>query len=299
MPAAEIDNLGHMNTNFYVQRAREAGGLLLDGLGAGAAARREAGLIVEAVDCHNHFRREQMQGALLRLSGGVVAAAGARFELYLEMDNVRAQETAAMFRLTMELQHKVTRRPAEASAPWLRAAQQALVEPPGRSRPQTLTFERLGVGLTPDDFARAGVRPHLRREIPAAECDADGFLAPEPRLRTVPDSFPSQGVMDQIWHRFEGFAWPLLELRTHDLRRPRAGDVLETYAALLSVGHKVIHWGSWVFEARTGALVSIYQQANILFNLATRRPQDMSAEVRAEMTALSSPGLPVAHQAPG
>jgi acyl-CoA thioesterase FadM len=149
----------------------------------------------------------------------------------------------------------------------------------------------MGAELTVADFRRAGVAPHLRREITAALCDADGFLAPVAPKLGKPDEPWDQGVMDQVWGSVEGFVWPALEMRVLTRRTPRQGDVLETYAALLNVSHKIIHSGVWVFEARSQALVSVSHQVNIFFRLATRRPQDMAPETRERLSRLVTPGL--------
>jgi acyl-CoA thioesterase FadM len=149
----------------------------------------------------------------------------------------------------------------------------------------------MGADLAPADFARLGIAAHLRREIASEECDADGFFAPSPPKITARNGVYNQGIMDQVWGTVPGFAWPALEMRTLMPRTPRRGDVLETYSALLSVGHKVMQSGFWTFEARSGALVAVMQQVNIFFELAARRAQDMPADVRERLTRLATPGL--------
>ena len=101
----------------------------------------------------------------------------------------------------------------------------------------------------------------------------------------------TQGILDQIWGHLEGYVWPTVETRALTLRAARVGDVLDSYAALLSVGHKVIHSGFWVFEARTGALTSVSHNVSVFFSYAARRSLDMPPEERARLEGLATPQL--------
>jgi acyl-CoA thioesterase FadM len=291
VPQDEIDHLGHMSTLFYAQRAEQGVARIVEQLGGAPGELAAAGLIAAVVDQHTHFRREQLAGAPLTLAGGVVAQSAERIDLYQEMANAGTGEAAAMFRSGVQLRHRATRLPASIPAPWLEAAAARPIEPPARSRPRSLPLERMGADLTLDDFARAGIASHQRREITAEICDADGFLAPAPPRLVGAKGPYNQGVMDQVWGAAAGFVWPALEMRTLSPRAARQGDVLDVYTALLSVSHKIIHSGIWVFEARSSALVSVSHQVNIFFKLSTRRPQDMPADLRERLTGLAHPEL--------
>jgi acyl-CoA thioesterase FadM len=291
VPQDEIDHLGHMSTLFYAQRADQGAARMLELLGAAPGALAQAGLTAAVVDRHTHFRREQLAGAPLTLAGGVAAASPARIDLYQEMANARTGEPVAMFRSGVQLQRRDTREPASLPAQWLAAATARLVQPPARSLPRSLPMERMGADLTLADFARVGIASHLRREITAEACDADGFLVPPPPKLVSGTRFYNQGVMDEVWTAVPGFVWPALEMRMLGLRAPRQGDVLDTYTALLSISHKIMQSGIWVFEARSQALVQVIHQVNIFFNLGVRRPQDMPAQVRERLGRLACPEL--------
>lgn len=292
VPDDEIDHLNHMSTVFYAQRSDQGVFALLAGLGATPEALGAAGLVAVVTDRHTLFRREQLAGSPLVLEGGVIAVGPGRLEVYAQMAHAGTGELAAMFRLGVELQARATRTPQAIPAAWAEAARAGRIEPPPRSAPRSLPMERMGAALTLEDFARAGVECHLRREIAAETCDADGIWAPfRPRKWTGPGGSPSQGVMDEIWGSVPGFVWPALEMRILTLGPVRQGDVLESYTALLAVSHKIMQSGIWVFEAKSRRLVSVIHQVNIFFNFATRRPQDMPAEVRARLEALARPQI--------
>ncbi|MDB5448595.1 MAG: hypothetical protein JWQ97_3912 [Phenylobacterium sp.] len=291
VPDDEIDHLGHMSALFYGVRARQGAAAMLANLCAGAAELEAAGLVIGLADHHTLFRREQMAASPLQLSGAVTGVAERRIELYQEMGHAGAGELAAMFNSGIELRDRATRRPVVIPAPCLEAARARQVEPTHRSQPRTLTLASMGAELTLADFRRVGIASHMRRKIRPEDCDELGFYAPPPPRIFWTKESSNQGVMDGVWGSVPGFVWPSMEMRTMEFAPIRAGDVLDSYTALISVGHKVIHSGVWVFEALSGALVSTNHQVNIFFNFETRRAQDMPAHDRARIAALATPEL--------
>jgi acyl-CoA thioesterase FadM len=263
----------------------------VEGLAGPPGALAEAGLVATVADRHTHFRREQLEGAPLSLVGGVCAAEPQRLELYQEMTNTATGESSAMFRTAIRLRHVATREPAPFPSAWLEAAAGRLIPAPTRSQPRTLALDRMGADLTPEDFARVGLTSHVSREITAKDCDAQGFYVPPPPTLIRPAEGWNQGVMDHVWGAVPGHAWPALEMRVLTPRIPRQGDVLQSYTALLSAGHKIIQSGTWVFEARTGALTSVHQQVTAFFDLSTRKTLDMPVDLRARLAELATPDL--------
>jgi len=296
VPDEEIDHLGHMSMVFYGRRAERGAVGLIEALAGGPWALDEAGLMAVVADRHIHFRREQLKGAPLVLRGGAFAAHTDRIEVYVEIANSADNTTAAMGRLGVRLQDRATRSWRPIPSAWLDRADRGLIEAPNRSRPRTLAREKLGVDATLDDFAAAGIASHLRRRITAEMCDADGFIAPPPPRTWTKPSDVKLGVMDQVWEAAPGFAWPVVETRDLILRTARQWDVLESYAVLLGVEARFIHWGSWVFEAKSGALVSTTHQVNIFFDLAARRGGDMPADLRRRLESFARPDWPPVRQ---
>ena len=291
VPPDEIDYINHRSTLFYALRSNAGALQLVEGLAGGPEALAAAGLGLAVVDEHTLFRREQRLDAPLTLAGEVIAADAGAIGVHAEMANAATGELAATFRLQVQPQRRPDRAPASIPAAWLEAAAARRIEPPARSHPRSLPLERMGAELGVADFARTGVASHHRREIAAEACDAEGFLAPRRPKLTWTQDYVSRSVMDQVWGCCPGFVWPALEKRALTLRPVRQGDVLESYEALLSVSHKVMHSGLWVFEARSGALVSVTHQVNVFFSLETRRSLDMPLEIRELLDGLAQPEL--------
>jgi acyl-CoA thioester hydrolase len=274
-----------MGTAFYAWRAERDVLGFIEGLGD-----LPTGLRLAVVERHTHYRREQRLGAPLVMAAGVTQAGPARIGVYMEIANTATGELAAMFNLDIEARTRAGT-PAPLPAPIRAAAAARLIEPAARSRPRSLTPDRTGAHLTPADFQRLGITPHIRQEIPAEACDAEGFLIPAKPVFRPDTHIPDVGVMADVWTGSPGHFWPMIEQRDLKLRTPRAGDVLETYEALLKVEHKAMHSANWIFEARTGALVEAHNMVTVFFSAETRRSVGIPPDLRARLDRIARPGL--------
>jgi acyl-CoA thioesterase FadM len=275
-----------MGTAFYAWRAERDVLQFVEGLGA-----LDPGLKLAVVERHTHYRREQRLGAPLLMAAGVTSAGPARIGVYMEMANTATGELAAMFNLEIDARNRADGTPAPFPDAWRQAAAAQLVEPAARSRPRSLTPDKTGAHLTPTDFHRAGIAPHIRQEIPAEACDADGFLIPAKPVFRPETHIPDVGVMADIWTGSPGHFWPMIEQRDFKPRTPRAGDVLETYEALIKVEHKAMHSANWLFDAATGALVEARHMVTVFFSAETRRSVGIPPDLRERLDGLVRPGL--------
>jgi acyl-CoA thioester hydrolase len=286
VPREEIDHIDHMGTAFYAWRAERDVLRFIEDL-CGPAP----GLKLAVLDRHTHYRREQRLGAPLRMTAGVTSASHARLGVYMEIANTVTGELAAMFNLEVEARHRADGASAPIPDPIRAAAAARLIEPAARSRPRSLTPDKTASHLTPADFQRAGIVPHIRQEIPAEACDAEGFLIPARPVFRPDTHIPRVGVMADVWTGSPGHFWPMIEQRDVKPRTPRAGDVLETYEALIKVEHKAMHSANWVFEARGGALVEASHMVTVFFSAETRRAVGIPPDLRARLDSLARPGF--------
>jgi hypothetical protein len=165
------------------------------------------------------------------------------------------------------------------------------VEPPPKSRPRSLTPDKSAATLGVEDFRRMGIAPHIRQEIGPEACDANGWFKPEKPRFTPETHIPQVGVMAQVWNCAPGYFWPMIEQRDLKRRIPRAGDVLETYEAMLRVDGKAIHSANWVFEAKSGALTEVRHMVTVFFSGETRHAVSLPHELRERFEGLAKPQL--------
>ena len=81
----ECDQMGHMNVQFYVEKASDALSALASRFGLGPRKLRDTAQILEPVDQHIRFLRELRPGTPYFLRGGVVAAETLSLTSYCEL----------------------------------------------------------------------------------------------------------------------------------------------------------------------------------------------------------------------
>ncbi|MET0183439.1 MAG: thioesterase family protein [Caulobacterales bacterium] len=286
----EIDHLGHMNMNFYGLRAEEGCAEMMARIGLPQSVLDSSGLIVSAFDQHTLFRREQMEGARLSVSGEICAATPNAITLYEEIRNEDNGDVAGSFIFTTKLLDRATRAPRPFPEQVVETASARIIDVPARSQPRSVPTDAMKLNVTIADLARAKIEPHVMRKIEPEECDAEGYWAPS-RPRAVKRDYPevSQGVMDHVWRSIDGILWPALEQRVVAVTPARMGNTLLTYSAIFDLTHKILRWGSWVFEKETQRLVTTTQIANICFSPEDRRARDIPPEHGARLRAMAHP----------
>jgi acyl-CoA thioester hydrolase len=83
--------------------------------------------------------------------------------------------------------------------------------------------------------------------------------------------------------------WASLETRMVRVGSARAGDVLASIGAEIGLYPKVRHSRRWLFNRRTGQLVSLNDNVSIALDLDARRAIDIPASVRRQIEASYAP----------
>ena len=104
----EIDGLGHMNVRFYMERAQRANRLLLAELGVGADEGEAPGVRATQTDTYVRYQREQFQGQVLSVNGGVLEATPTGLRAFYELANPARGEIAATFIIVTALTDRAT-----------------------------------------------------------------------------------------------------------------------------------------------------------------------------------------------
>jgi hypothetical protein len=193
------------------------------------------------------------------------------------------------------LEQKATRARLPIPAEVLARALAALVQLPDYGAPRSLTLDPLRRDVTfAQIFARVGDRGDgangglSERTIPAEGCDEYGYLREGAELVVAmepPGRGPGQSFGPPVTVTREGlrYGWALMELRSVNFARPRAGDVLRAIGALIGLEGKIRRSRRWTFEAASGRLMAIDDTAAILLDIDKRRAMDIPPELREEL----------------
>ena len=187
----ECDQMGHMNVQFYVEKAGDglAGLALALGLGPRTVRRESARLFVR--DHHVRFLREQRPGAPFFLRAGILDVRDFGLRVYEEMVNTSSGEPAATFIAEVEWldeeTHELKPLPAKVKA----AAKNLVTDLPLHGSPRGLEIydPRPAPKLT--DADGMGMVPTWQGEIGIAQCDGQGFLTVRHFMGIVSDGIPN------------------------------------------------------------------------------------------------------------
>lgn len=292
----EIDNLGHMNMQFYGIKAAIATHRIIDALGLGAAVLEEMKACVLIPESHTRFYNEQLEGAPLVVQGGVLSADRDGITFYLEMLNSDSGEVATTHVNVVRLYDLPTRTPIAFNEDTVSRAGKLTVDWPERGQPRSLPLDPLPTDLTLAELQRRGVVPRTDAyTVRPQDCDEFGFMnlrqgqnitfAKRPRVQGkggVP-------VYEQPGGQTLGLA--TLESRQILLAVPRLGDVIQTYSVNLLIERKTQKFGHWTFDIKTGKLLSMMRQLNLAFDIAARGSVAFPPAMRADLESNYHPDL--------
>ncbi|MFI4934922.1 MAG: thioesterase family protein [Caulobacterales bacterium] len=292
----EIDHLGHMNVRFYMERAQRANKALMTALGLGANVRAKQGVRLVQKDSYTRYHREQFQGSVLAVKGGVLKADAERLSLYFELVNDAKAEVAATFIISAELVDLATRTTLPLPAAALAAALQAQVELPDYGRPRTIDLDPPTLDLAFEDVAGRLGEDHtdpmsrrIERVIEADECDAYGFLADDEAMSfggwrmPRPSEMKNFGPMTFVSETGHRLGWASMETRTVKVSQPRAGETLCSLGAEIGLHSKVRHSRRWIFNTTTGRIISLNDNVSVALDLDARRSIEIPPNVRAQL----------------
>ncbi|RFA36141.1 thioesterase family protein [Alkalilimnicola ehrlichii] len=131
--AWEVDQMGHMNVQFYMEKADVGLQVFAHRLGLGPEFVRREGARLTARTCHVRFLREQHPGAPVRITGGTLSATRDRLQLLQEMTNPATDDVAATFVMEVELCDIATGKPRPIPDAALQAAASVEVELPAHA----------------------------------------------------------------------------------------------------------------------------------------------------------------------
>lgn len=290
---ADIDNLGHMNVRVYARKAAEATHALIASIGLDGAALVADGSVVQILEGHTRFYREQLEGAPLQVRGGVLEAESGSLAVYLELINADNGDLAATFRNVATLHDRASRDTRSFGSDILSAAQESVVDWPEHGRPRSLPLTPMRPHVSLGDIEEAGLiarfKPYVVRE---AECDAQGFMdlsgGEALAFYGTPIKWPRQDSAHASDDPERG-SIATVESRQVVFAVPRAGDTLVTHSVIVEVGTKSMQFRHWTFDAEKGNPFSVHAQFGLGFDLEARRSAEFPAPMHASLSDNARP----------
>jgi acyl-CoA thioesterase FadM len=291
---AEIDNLGHMNVRVYARKAARGTLNLAAHLGLGFDRLRDERAVVQIMDVHTRFYREQLEGAPLAVRGGVRQAGPERIDSYVEMFNRETGDVAATFNHGFGVFDGATRAPRVIPADVLEAAAATTIEWPERGRPRSLPIEPVAPLSREAAQAEGSFVRFPSYTIEAAECDGYGFMdisdAKTIALARMPIKIQMKHrVFDPaVAHRV---AIATMESRHVMFRVPKLGEPIVSETRHADVTAKTVVFQHWSYNEDTGEPISLGLQFGLAFDLDARRSTEFPPAMREALAANKRPDI--------
>jgi len=291
----ECDAMGHMNVQFYVQRAVDGLAAIGLRLGCGPAYSRSAGARLVPLDHHIRFLKEQRPGAPFAVLGGVLDIAGERIRLYQEVRNTATGAIAASFITEAALVDSRTRQERPLPAELRAKAGGLQVDLPAHGAPKGLVLDVPRRPPSLDEAERAGLLLSYQGPVALQDCDEFGFLTTRSYMARVSEAIPNlvartRGVDRSGDGKLGGAA---LEYRFVYRAAPRAGDILVLRSGLKSVTAKTVTYAHWLFDLESGASVATAEAVAVTLDLVARKAIEIPPAMRAALATQVVPGLSV------
>ena len=291
----ECDQMGHMNVQFYVQRAEDAVAMFARHIGLGPAVAREANARLTPRQHHVRFHRELRPGAAYWLRAAPVHLPENQIAIVVELVNTAdgAVSCAAtgLYEWTDVSSRAVLDMPETA-----RAKAQRLIQP----MPAAALERGIAVNTPPRatatiaDADSMGLIVALLGEVQSEHCDGAGFLRVRDHMGRVSDAIPNLLMRTTGRDRAaEGnrIGGAALEYRFVYRKPARAGDLISVRSGVKSIGAKTYNWVHWVLNEETGEAIATAEAVAVAMDLDARKAIAIPETLKADLERLIIPGL--------
>lgn len=289
----ETDGMGHMNVQFYVEKAVQGLAALGVHLGLGPRHVEAEGARLYVRDHHIRFLREQHAGAPFMIRGGILSVHDFGFRLYQEMVNTATGAIAAALSSDIELQDIDSREtlplPAKAKA----LAKEWLVELPAHGAARGLVLSDPAAAPSLAEAKTLGMLCTYQGEVLPAHCDSQGFLSAQRHIGALSDAIPNLLANSSIGNRRRGpdIGGAALEYRIIYRKPARLGDVLTVRTGVKAIGEKTYIWVHWMFDLESGQIIATAEAVVIQMSLSQRKTIPIPDDIRAALQAARIDGL--------
>lgn len=292
----DCDQMGHMNVQFYVQRAEDAVAHLALHLGLGPSVAREANARLIPVQHHMRFHRELRPGAPYWLRAAPIFLPQNQIVITIELlataDDAVAYACTGLYQWVDIDSRAVLDMPERA-----RDKAKALIQP----MPPTALERGIAIHTPPrnsaslDDAKALGLIPALLSEVLAEHCDASGHLRVRDYMGRVSDAIPNLLVRttgrDRSTETDKRIGGAALEYRMVYRKPARAGDLLGVRSGVKSIGPKTYNWVHWVVNEQTGEALATAEAVAVAMDLDARKAIPIPDSLRAVLEPLIVPEL--------
>lgn len=293
----ECDEMGHMNTRFYVARCMEGVAMLFGLAGLPRLFAPGAATTLTVASMHIRFLRELRAAACVHVSAGFTALGTDSASVVAVMYNSQTGERAATFRI--DIRHVAS--DDGTAQPWpVHFVEQAggqLAEIPAIALPRGVSEAPRATSASLQRAEALNLLGVGMGAVDATGCDPFGRMLPHAFVGAMADGVRNiitplrelaQRHSDRSGPHFGSAA---LEFQIVNSGWPRAGDCYDIRAGLEKADARTQSLITWMLDPFTGRSFGAMQVIAICFDLEARKLMPVSAAALEEMDGLVVPSL--------
>lgn len=274
----ECDRMGHLNVQFYLARFAEAEKQLLLALGYGPTRRQADKVAVRPVKHRIQFKRENHEGAILRLRSGVRRVAHDRLFLYHELYEAETNTLSATCEAELILDRLDGGGPLALPQGVATAAEKLAAElkAPPPPAPQT--------GVKVPDAPVAGMYETCRGGVDRWEAEETGRMATRFYMAcfsAAAGNMLAGGDLTADRMRENSIGSAALDYTIDYFRPLTIGDAYYARTGMLELREKTWRFFHFMLDSNTNQPVARAEIVAVLFDLKARKSIVMPEMVRA------------------
>lgn len=280
----ECDEMGHLNTRFYVVRCTEALPVLMARAGLPGLFSAASPTGVRMDEVHIRFHREARVATSLHMTGGFAGVTAQGAEVVMLLHHSQDGTLAATFRLTLS-HHDGAGRAVDWPAGF--DPDGLMVEVPPQAAPRSTGTGPVqpGVGLSGHTSIGMG-------SVGPADCDRHGRMLPGRFAALVSDGIrlltaPLREIV--VAHsdpRPDRFGGAVLEFRLVSLADLHLGDSIEVRSAFCAADRRTMTIEHWLVDPVSGRTAGYMEAIAVVFDLDRRKIIEITEAARAAMGPL-------------
>jgi acyl-CoA thioester hydrolase len=273
----ECDRMGHLNVQFYLSRFAEAEKHLLLALGYGPGRRRADKTAIRPLRHRIQFKRENHEGAVLRLRTGIRAVEADRLHLYHELCDAETGTLSATAEATVTLDHLdgsgFVALPADVVDKARQLASELDAPPPPKSAGAPL----------PPSAPVDGMYETCRGSVDRWEAEETGRMATRffmARFSEAAGNMLAGGDLTADQMRQQGLGSAALDYAIDYFRPLTVGDAYYTRTGILELREKTWRFCHFLLDSNTHQPLARAEVVAVLFDLNARKSIIMPERVR-------------------
>ena len=280
----EIDQMGHMNVQFYFEKALQGCVVLWNKLGINEKPVELGNTYLSLTRAHIRFLKEQKPGAPFFFKLGIVQLGDTEVKLYLEMIETITQQPCAAFNFQFVWTSKL---PEEIKKNFSKVFEELRVDIPSYGQPRGLSLHNEDL-MSLSQASQKNMIDSFESVILLRQCDNLSRIKPSAYMGVVSDSTPHllayTGTIDENGMTNVGSA--ALEYKFDFFEYVPLGTHLKIKSGIQSMSNKTFVWKHWIFDVETGKPVALASAVAVTMDLEARKSIPIPPEMAEALTKL-------------